>query len=336
MFQIHPSDLERRRKRCAHVTEKLSKYERAPTDKCNVCGSRQAAILSTCDRYGFPGRSALCLECGLIYNLDRFTARGYADFYEHGAYRDLIGKFKNLEQSLERVHAGQVSYAANLLRTFEGLIPQNPKGKLLDIGGSTGLVAQAFQQRLGYRPTIIEPSAGEVAKARSLGLEAEVGSIETWATNEKFDLILLCRTVEHLYDLSLALKRIRTLLKPGGLFYCDIAEFLEIVRREGPPEATTKIDHVFWLTQETASVIFASFGFELVSMQLTLPPDQVGFLWLAAEPRPLHPRSPEWVQGTLRFFRQVKTDWLRYGAQPVDAKDWLHQRAYRLKKRLIS
>ena len=336
MFQIHPSDLERRRKRCAPLIEKLSKCARAPTDKCNVCGSPKAAILCTQDRYGFPGRTAMCLECGLIYNLDRLTAQGYADFYERGGYRQLIGKFKNTEQSLERVHASQASYAANLLRTFEGLIPQNPKGSLLDIGGSTGLVAQEFQKRLGYRPTILEPSSDEVAKARSLGLEAVVGSVETWQTDEKFDLVLLCRTVEHLYDLSLALTKIRTLLKPGGLFFCDIAEFLEIVRREGPPEATAKIDHAFWLTQETAPAIFASFGFEPVSLQLTLPPDQVGFLWQAAEPRPLQSRDPKWIQGTLRFFRQVKTDWHRYGSKSVDAKDWLHQRAYGLKRRLIS
>ena len=190
-----------------------------------------------------------------------------------------------------------------------------------------------FQECFGHRPTIIEPAPDEVAKARSLGLEAILGSVESWQTDEQFDVILLCRTIEHLYDLKLSLRKIRALLKPGGLFFCDLAEFLEIVRREGPPEATTKVDHVFWLTQETAPPVFRMLGFEPVAMQVTLPPDQVGFLLRAADPKPLEPVSPAWLQDKLRFFRQVNTDWARFGAQPIDIKDWLRQKAHRLKKR---
>ena len=278
----------------------------------------------------------MCLCCGLIYNVDRFKPEGYTEFYVTGGYRRLIGAFKAVEQSMERVHTAQVRYAANLIRTFDGIIPKSSNGKVLDIGGSTGLVAQQFQKHFGHYPMIIEPAAEEVAKAKSLGLEAIVGSVETWETDEKFDVILLCRTIEHLYDLKLSLTKIRALLKPGGLFFCDLAEFLEIVRREGPPEATTKIDHVFWLTQETGPPIFRALGFELVSMQLTLPPDQIGFLLRAADPQPLKPVSANWIHETLRFFRQVNTDWIRFGAQPMDVRDWFRQHAYRIKKKLSS
>lgn len=278
----------------------------------------------------------MCLHCGLIYNMDRFKPEGYTEFYVTGGYRELIGAFKSVEQNIGRVHAGQIQYAVNLVRTFDGIIPKNPKGRMLDIGGSTGLVAKEFQGHFGHRPTILEPAAGEVEKAKSLGMDAVVGSVETWQTDEKFDVILLCRTIEHLYDLKLSLTKIRGLLKPDGLFFCDLAEFLEIVRREGPPEATTKIDHVFWLTQETAPVIFRMLGFELAAMQLTLPPDQVGFLLRATDPQPIQPVSRVWIQEKLRFFREINTDWNRFGAQPMDVKDWFHQHAYRLKKKLNS
>ena len=336
MFQIHPNDLAKRRRRCAPVVERLSHYQRTTANYCNICGACETAILSTRDRYGFPGRAGMCLSCGLIYNLDRFTAPGYADFYERGAYRQLIGKFKNVEQNLERIQAGQIGYAKNLLQTFGGIFPEDPRGRLLDIGGSTGLVSQEFQKQLGYRPTIVEPSAAEAAMARSLGLDAVVGSIETWQTDHNFDVILLCRTVEHLYDLKLALTKIRSLLKPTGLFYCDLADFLEIVRREGPPEATAKVDHVYWLTQETAPPIFRSLGFEVASMQLTLPPDQVGFLLRAADRQPLKSVSPGWIHEQLRRFRQIQTNWQQFGSRPRGIKDWLHQQARRLKRRLTS
>jgi SAM-dependent methyltransferase len=334
-FQIHPTELSRRRARCAPIIERIARFEQMRSTVCNICGSDSAAILSKTDRYGFPGRSAMCLCCGLIYNMDRFKPEGYTEFYVKGVYRQLIGAFKSIEQSIGRVHAGQIQYAANLVRSFDGVIPKNPKGRMLDVGGSTGLVAQEFQKHFGHQPTILEPAEDEVKKAKSIGMDAVVGSLETWQTDEKFDVILLCRTVEHLYDLRLSLTKIHALLKPGGLFFCDLAEFLEIVRREGPPEATTKIDHVFWLTQEMAPAIFRMLGFELAAMQLTLPSDQVGFLLRATDPRPLQPVSPAWIHEKLRFFREVTTDWNRYGAHALDPMDWIRQSAYRLKRKII-
>ncbi len=333
-FEIHPADLRQRRRRCAPFVELLARRERAPVTACNICDSGRAAILCTTDRYGFPGRTAMCLDCGLIYNVDRLTPQGYASFYAEGAYRQITGAFKSAKQNIQRIHAAQTQYAANLLRTFDGIIPKNSQGRMLDVGGSTGRVAQEFQRQFGHRPTIVEPAAAEVAKAKSLGLDAVVGSIETWQTDEQFDVVLLCRTIEHLYDLKRALQNIRGLLKPGGLFYCDLSEFLETVRREGPPETVAKIDHVFWLTQETAPPVFRSLGFDVLSVQLTLPFDQIGFLLRAAAPRPLQPMPPPWIEETLRFLRQVNNDWVRFGTRAFNAEDWLRRRAYTLKQTL--
>lgn len=333
-FDIHPSDLARRRKRCASLVRRFGSLGQVSSTSCNVCGAVAAAVLSTRDRYGFAHRTAMCLRCGLVYNVDRFLPEGYAEFYGAGGYRQLIGAFKGVEQSIERVHVAQAEYASRLTRAFRDIIPRNPNGRVLDVGGSTGLVAAQFGDCFGHRPTVIEPAADEVAKASALGVDAIVGSLETWETDEKFDVVLLCRTVEHLYDLKLSLTKIRMLLKPDGLFFCDVAEFLEIVRREGAPESVTKVDHVFWLTQETVLPIFRVFGFEVVTIQIAGPSDQVGYLFRATDSQPLQPVSPSWIQETLRSFREVGTDWSRFGAGVLDARDWVHKSAYRLKKRL--
>ena len=334
-FQIHPTDLQQRRKRCRPIVERLLKFERRVETDCNVCGSPAQAIISQQDRYGFPGRAAVCLHCGLVYNVDRFTPAGYSEFYKDGSYRELISQFKETEQTIERIHKAQINYAAGIIRTMTGFLPRQPGARLLDVGGSTGLVASEFQKHFGLKPVIIEPAADEVAKAKSIGVEAHVGSVEDWETKEQFDVILLCRTVEHLYDLRLALTKIRALLKPGGLFYCDIAEVEEICRREGPPEAITKIDHCFWLTPETAPGIFRALGFEIVQMHQTLPPDQAGFLLRACEPATkVEPVCQPWLLATLRLFREVSTDWFEFGRSPMNAKDWVRQRAYQVKRKL--
>ena len=335
-FNIHPADLQRRRQRCAPVVERLSKYDLTQATRCNVCDSPRYAVLSTHDRYGFPARTAVCLQCGLIYVVDRFTPKGYSDFYNDGCYREMISQFKAKRQTIAAIDKAQIAYTAGLIASMKGYLPGASGARLLDIGGSTGYVANEFQKHFGLRATLIEPSSEEVAAARKLGLDAHVASLEDFRCEEQFDVILLCRTIEHLYDLKLSMTRIRDLLKPGGIFYCDIAEFMEICRREGPPEAITKIDHTYWLTQETARGIFATLGFQIAGAHLTLPPDQLGFLLQKAEPTAPAQLASSVLDPMLRTFREVATDWQRFGTDPEDAVDWIRQRAYTLKKKIAA
>lgn len=110
-------------------------------------------------------------------------------------------------------------------------------------------MAREVAREFGLQGTVLDPATDEIEAARAAGLEAIVGSVEDWETEDRFDLILLCRSIEHLFDLKLSLSRIRGLLKPQGLFYCDIADFMEMCRMMGSPETFTKVDHCYWLTQ---------------------------------------------------------------------------------------
>lgn len=333
---IHPSDLQRRRKRCRPIIDRLLSLEQETTKQCDICGSEQNAIISNQDRYGLPIRTAMCLYCGLIYSVDRLTPDGNREFYENGDYRRLISEFKGKTQTIQQIRSAQVNYANNLVNLFHGHISPQKGGKLLDVGGSTGIVSREFSRRFGYAATVLDPASLEIDTTRSFGLRAIVGSIEDWKGNEIFDLVLLCRTVEHLFGLRKALERIHSLLEPEGAFYCDIADFVEVCRREGPPEATTKIDHAYWLTQETAPRIFRSLGFETVSIHTTLHPDQVGFLLRAVNPSDLQPVSQTWIQAQIRRFREIETDWHMHGSRPLDAWDWLRKNAYKIRKRVSS
>lgn len=313
------------------MVERVLQLEREVVTICNVCGSEGSAIIASSDRYGLPIRTAMCLHCGLIYVVDRLTMEGYAHFYGAGIYRALIARFKGKAQTVQQIRKAQVGYASRLAQALQGYLPPADGACLLDIGGSTGLVADRFRKQFGFRATVIDPAPDEIAAARSLGLEAVVSTLEGWETEQKYDLILLCRTIEHLFDLRAALHKIRDLLKPNGLFYCDIADFTETCRREGPPEAVTKIDHVFWLSQETAPRLLRSFGFEIVCVNLTLPPDQVGFLLRISEPQPLEPLPPAWAERQMEHFRAIRSLWQQDEANPRAPLEWLRTRLYRLK-----
>ena len=45
-FLIHPSDLERRRKRCAPEVARLVKFRREVVTSCNICGSERHVVLT--------------------------------------------------------------------------------------------------------------------------------------------------------------------------------------------------------------------------------------------------------------------------------------------------
>jgi SAM-dependent methyltransferase len=336
MFAIHPSDLNRRRKRCREGVQRVNRLEKTVVRNCSFCGCDRYAVLANRDRYGCDVRTAICLECGLIFVVDRPTKEAYATFYEQGIYRSLISAFKGAPQGVKGIQHAQVYYADTLVRTLDGQLPKARGARLLDIGGSTGLVAKRFADHFGYKATVFDPAPDEVAAARALGLEAFVGSIEDFESDRQYDVLLLCRTVEHLFDFKNALTRIRRLMAPGAYFYCDLSDYLEVCRREGPPEATSKVDHCYWLTQESASAIFRELGFEVVSINVTMSPEQVGYLLRASEPAQLTRVSPEWIEQQIRKLREIETDWRRYGATPLDAKDWLRSNAYRVKKALAA
>lgn len=335
MFVIHPSDLEQRRKRCRPEANRLLRLPREHVVSCNVCSSPRHSLVCATDRYGLPLRMALCLDCGLFYLVDRFSADGYSEFYAGGAYRTVSSQFNGVTHAIDEVQANQVGYARNLVRALAGFVAPRREGKLLDVGGSAGIIARELAKEFGLRGTVLDPATEEVAAARAAGLDAIEGSLEDWNTTDRFDLILLCRSIEHLFDLRQSLSRIRSLLTPDGLFYCDIADFMEMCRLMGPPETFTKVDHCYWLTQSTALQIFRSLGFELVSMNIVSGVAQVGFLLRACEPSPEPLMSQSRTLAQVEEIQLIEREWRAFGATSLGPKDWLRRKAYRIKRKII-
>jgi len=279
----------------------------------------------------------MCANCGLVYLIDRFTAAGYARYYGDGYYRSISSLYNGSRGTVEGIREIQAGYAADLVGAIDGYVKRRNGGQLLDIGGSVGLVARKAADHFGLKATVLEPSPTEAEAARGAGLDAIVGSLEEWNTEERFDLILMCRTIEHLFDLSGSLSKIRSLLREGGLFYCDSVDFLEACRQEGSPQVTTKADHCFWLCQETAPGIFRSAGFEIVSTNTVCGPHYVGFLLRACSPQAEAAVMPStWIDTQVRRLRETEAEWDASGHVPYDARDRLRRNAYRLKRKIGS
>jgi SAM-dependent methyltransferase len=326
MFTIHPVDLRRRRRSCRPIVEGLGKVEREFVRCCKVCEAAENVVIAVRDRYGLEVRTAMCVRCGLVYLVDRFTAQGYGDFYSSGTYRLLSGRFNRTSPGVDEILGQQRDYAESVIQTLEGYIPAKTGFELLDIGGATGLVARWVSDHFGMVPTVLDPAPADARGAASLGIRTEIGTLEEWKTDRQFGLVLLCRTIEHLYDLRMSFERIRSVLRPGGLFYCDIVDFMYATAHEGPPEATTKIDHCYWLSQETAPAIFGALGFSIVTRN-TVVPGHGGYLLECSNPVPIGETLESTVAELLKEIRSSEGRWRQFGSRPFDLVDRLRRTA---------
>jgi SAM-dependent methyltransferase len=310
-FLIGPGELETRRERCRPAVESVSDLERQFVSRCNLCGSTQSCVIAYHDRYGLPLRTAMCVGCGLIYLMDRFTQEGYADFYLDGAYRKLTSAFAGSVATIEDLQADQAAYARNVVRFLDSRVPERKGVRLLDIGGSSGEVAKELAERFDIEATVLDPSRDEIEAARRQGLNGVIGSAETWETGERFDLVMLCRTIEHLYDLRATMAKVRRYLTPGGLFYCDFLDYMELCRTTGAPQTVSKVDHCYWLTLETAPAIFGAMGFEIVSLHVVPKPQFIGCLLRQCQPVAIEPMQWAEAQMLIRQLQQIVTEWQR-------------------------
>ncbi len=334
-FLISPADLKQRRERCRKVVDSLSGSQRQLVTRCNACGSEHNAVVAYSDRYGFPLRTAMCTACGLLYMMDRFTQDGYSDFYREGDYRKITSAFAGSVATIEDLQADQSQYAKNLTRFLDGRLPDRKNVRLLDVGGSSGEVALELVNRLGVDGTVLDPSQEEIEAARRHGLKGVVGSAETWDTDERFDMVMMCRTIEHLFDLRATMQKIRRLLTPGGLFYCDFLDYMELCRMTGHPQTVSKVDHCYWLTMDTAPALFRAMGFEVISLHLVPKPQFIGLLLRECVPVAAEPMEWGQVQPILRDLQHIVAEWGREPELAAGLPSRVRRKVYRMAKTAV-
>lgn len=246
-------------------------YDPAPGPRedvleCNLCGSNRLVEVARRDRYGYRSTLAVCVRCGLGFLSPRPTRDAYAAFYRD-VYRPLVSAYHGRRIDAETVQAEQRGYAAELAAFLERTLPRAP-ASVLDVGGSTGVVAAAFV-RDDLRPTVLDPAPDELAVAKAAGMETVEGFAEDFDPGERrWELVLLCRTIDHLLDVTATLKAIRGLLSDAGHAFVDVLDISWVLARQGAVEAAYKVDHPFYLTRATAQAYFAKVGLDVVGERM--------------------------------------------------------------------
>lgn len=230
----------------------------------------------------------LCRRCGLAYLCPQLDATQYEHFYSK-VYRPLVSAYHGRRIDAHTVQHDQRAYATELAPFLFPLLPAPPR-TILDVGGSTGVVAKVLADRVNAQVTVLDPAPDELAVAQAAGMETVAGFVEDFDPERRtWDLVLLCQTIDHLLDVRGALTALRQMTAPDGRAFVDIVDVEVLLRRTGDIERAVKIDYPYYFTGPTAAALFDLTGFSIIAQRLS-DDGHRGFV-LAPGPR----TEPDWV-----------------------------------------
>src|SRR5262245_14310941 len=209
-----------RAERIAAVGYAYAVHDFELVEACNLCGSTEFETLAERDRYGYPATFRICRRCGLGFLSPRLTAAEYGAFYER-VYRPLVSAYHGRRIDAETVQVDQRGYAQELVALLRQTLPRSP-ATVLDVGGSTGIVAAAVRDAFGTQATVLDPAPDELAVAAADGMETIAGFAEDFEpsslgmSDRRWDLVLLCQTIDHLLDVRATLASLRRLTVADG------------------------------------------------------------------------------------------------------------------------
>jgi SAM-dependent methyltransferase len=266
------------------------------------------------------------------------SAADYARFYE-GTYRRLVSAYLGRPVTSKTMQRAQSQYANNLvsvLRNAGGLLNAQG-GCLLDVGGSTGTVASVLAKEFRCKATVLDPSSEELAIASEMGHETVHALLEEWKprTDDCFDLVFCCQTIDHFIDLRLSLDKLRSFTKPSGRVVVDIIDFGVVWESKGLINGAIKIDHCYYLSSENAPWILRNAGLEVVFSEIASRPEQVTYVCRPCEASDIPVHLSQWAIARTRAMQSSRLAEVEASAVPHSALELVRRKLYRWRQKLL-
>jgi len=172
--------------------------------KCPYCDSSGKLKIHVYGRsYG------RCSACDLIYQDQPATSEEVLATYR-GEYFNTCG-------------IDQVGGSRDILydRILDILEKKRGIGSLLDVGTGCGHFIVRARQK-GWRAKGVEPSSDAIHASAGEGLDIFYGTLQEYVKNDPFDVITLINVLDHCAAPWHEIRRVRELLKPGGIVFLRI------------------------------------------------------------------------------------------------------------------
>lgn len=222
------------------------------TIRCPCCESEHVSVSFQKDGVDYYA----CRPCGLTFVFpwpDDRTLQNHYDDYGRRYY------------SLDGLQDFLLS-SKHYYRELALLLRRTKPGTLLDVGCSVGGFVQAAGE-LGYRAEGIDVSPSSVAVGQRVGVNVRAGDFLSSSFANKFDVITMWATLEHLPGPNRYVARARELLRPGGVLLASVPNYMGITQRLiGARDRYVCLDHLNYWTARGFAAYLRRFDFEVLEV----------------------------------------------------------------------
>lgn len=190
------------------------------TINCPLCNSSSYRIFDKLNGWSIVE----CNQCGFRYTNPRPKIEKLASFYTEEYFKDErhFVKFYNPDNTIKQISDNY----ANRILDIESNV--KAKGKLLEIGAARGGFLNAMKNR-GWNVNGIEISSDAVKLGKDLyGIDIFCGTFSDFKTTDKFDVICMYQTLEHVPDPKYIVERSYELLNTDGIIVIEVPNIQSI------------------------------------------------------------------------------------------------------------
>ena len=240
--------------------------------RCNLCGADDTILAAR--KFGMT--VVRCRRCSLVYtNLRPSVAEIWSRYSREYFEQEYL--------PANNVRDGQID-ADHLYQHYLPLLGSMRRYRqtnwLLDVGAGAGLFLHAARQD-GWQVQGVEIADAGIEFARSrLGLDVLKGQLtELDLPAERYDVVLMQETIEHLLDPMSVLVKIRYLLRLGGVIILTTPNYASLARRLIGSEwsVLSPGEHLFYFEAHTLRAALEKAGFAQIRIAScgSLNPNQV-------------------------------------------------------------
>ena len=233
---------------------------------CPLCGGREHAV-----RFAIPEKRILlvqCPACGLVFTRPSAGAGAAPEEIYRRAYFEGGDRPGDAPSFEDRERILRLKWERELFPRIESRRPG--KGRLLDVGCATGILADAAARR-GWQAQGLEISAYAADLARTrFGIPVTCSGVETAEFPAgTFDAVTLIHTLEHVAEPVETLRRIFDWLRPGGLVAVEVPNIeSRPSRRQGPRWPMLRPEeHLVHFSPRTIRAVLEKAGFVSIAAE---------------------------------------------------------------------
>jgi 2-polyprenyl-3-methyl-5-hydroxy-6-metoxy-1,4-benzoquinol methylase len=237
-----------------------------PQRPCPICNSLKKTILY---KQKFPNISqqvlhgyevVVCQDCGFAF-ADRIPSQK-----EFNLYYEKMSRYENhlYEGDISDVDRQRFSDTADIVSSW--MLDHNVL--IVDIGSSTGgflkaLKDKGFLNLIGVDPS---PICAKIAKEK-YDIKVITTNINEVNLDEKADLVVALGVLEHIADLSTAIKSLSTILKEDGFIIFDVPDAARFSQYPDSPFQQFSIEHINYFSATTLASLMRLHNFRQIKIQ---------------------------------------------------------------------